>query len=92
VLLRPVDVGPGRAVDDAVEPTRARRQLAEQRRDGRLVGDVELGEVDQHELMAAALPRARHVVAEHSLSAGDQDPHRIEMSELSPTMNRYARG
>jgi hypothetical protein len=31
-------------------------------------------------------------VSEHAPGARDEQPHRIEMSELSPTMKRYARG
>jgi hypothetical protein len=37
-----------------------------------------------------ARPRARpqDVVPEHPGGPGEQQPHRIEMSELSPTMKR----
>src|SRR6195256_5284535 len=64
----------------------------EQRLDGRGVGDVDLGQVDEHELVAGALAGARDVVPEHPGGACHEQPHRIEMSELSPTMKRYARG
>jgi hypothetical protein len=80
--LRAVDVGPGGAVE-----RRAGANALEGLPDGGSIGDVELGTSQPHQLVAGALARAQHVGAEHPGGACDEQPHRIEMSELSPTMN-----
>ncbi len=81
--LGAIDVGPRSAVDCGLGTL----ALIEGE-DRLLVGDVHLGKVDEHEIVARALARALHVVAEHPGGACDEHPHRIEMSELSPTMKR----
>ena len=86
VLLGPVDVRPRGAVDRRVG-TNPREGLF----DGRGVGDIELVAGQPDQLMARVLARAHDVAAEHAGGAGDEQParaHRIEMSELSPTMKR----
>ena len=65
--LGAVDIGPGGAVDARLRPL-ARKERVHSRR----VGDVQLGQVDQHELVPRALSDAAHVVTEHSGRAGHQ--------------------
>ncbi len=86
--LGAVDVGPRRAVDARLGCSRSKNAL-----DGRLVGDVELGQIDQHQLVPRALapPAARRARASR-FAPTISSRHRMEMSELSPTMKRYARG
>ena len=86
MFLRAVDVGPGGAVDDGL-----RAQPLQGLLDRRRVGDVELRPREALGLAAGALRRAQEIVAEHAAGTRhEQSPgaHRMEMSELSPTMKR----
>ena len=87
VLLRAVHVGPRRAVDD-----RAGIVLDERLLDGRAVGDVEVGAGEHDRLVPDLTRRALDVAAEHPGPTGDHDSQWSWISELSPTMNRYALG
>ena len=52
------------------------------------IADVELGARKADQIVTGPLSRAQHVQPEHAGRAGEEQPHRIEMSELSPTMKR----
>ena len=52
------------------------------------VADVELAVGERERLVAGTAGGGEHVLAEHAAGAGHEHPHRIEMSELSPTMKR----
>ena len=52
------------------------------------VADVELLTGEPERLVAGPAGGGQHVLAEHAPGAGHEHPHRIEMSELSPTMKR----
>src|SRR6185437_9636802 len=81
-------------------------QAPEQPLDGRSVGDVEpeqsirvalllhpgCRQVCEHQLVPRTRRGPPDVVAQHPRRACHEEPHRIDMSELSPTMKRYARG
>ncbi len=86
--LRPVDISPGGAVDDPVEAGWLTLEAPEQSPHALCVGDVDLGQVDGDGLPRGPVGCPQHIVPEHSQGPCDEDPHRIEMSELSPTMKR----
>jgi len=86
--LRRVDVGVGGAVDDRVGLLRgqpaAHRIVVEQ---------VEIVDVRAHGVVAELARLGDDAVAEHAGGSRDEQAHqRIPISELSPTMKRYARG
>jgi hypothetical protein len=86
-LLGPVDVGPGRAVDH-----RAGALAGDDALDPGGVRDVEVVVRESDHLVAHVLGDPDDIVAEHPVRAGDQDPHGIEMSALSPTRKRSVFG
>ena len=57
-------------------------------RDGVRVGEVEAVAAAGVDVVAARGSGLRHGLAEHPAGACDEDPHRIPMSELSPTRKR----
>jgi len=90
VDLGPIHVGPRRAVDRGAGLCLRKRLL-----DREPVGDVELRPRKRHGRDARALGSAYYIAPEHPAGARHEQPepaHSIEMSELSPTMKRYARG
>src|SRR5207302_3381399 len=87
VVLRAVDVRPGSAVHD-----RSRVALDECLLDRLGVADVELVVAQRDRLVPDGLSRPRDIASEHAGAACDQDLQWMRISELSPTMNRYALG
>ena len=79
--LGAVDVGPGGAVDDRVGRARARAR-ARTARSSVMSSSARVER--RRSSWPARSPRAHDVAAEHPAGAGDEQPHRIEMSELSP--------
>src|SRR5262245_10801610 len=87
VLLRAVDVGPGRAVDH-----RARLFADDQALHPHRVGHVQVLVAEGDHLVAHLLGDPDDVVAEHATGSGDHDLHGMEMSALSPTRKRSVFG
>ncbi|MEA2225309.1 MAG: glucose-phosphate thymidylyltransferase, partial [Solirubrobacteraceae bacterium] len=71
-------------LEDMLEANRLILDNLIERVDGELVDS----QVDGHELVTSALAGPHHIVAKHPARAAEEQPHRIEMSELSPTMKR----
>src|SRR5205814_904748 len=87
VGLGAIDVRVRRAVDDRPRlqpPDRGERRVR--------VGEVALRQVPCRDLVAEPLRGRDDLVAEHARRSGDQQPHGIAISQLSPTMKRKARG
>jgi hypothetical protein len=70
IPLGPVDIGPGRAVDRCLGGDAPDGAL-----DGRVVGYVELGPPERHELVSGALAGEDDIAAQHPVSAGHEHPH-----------------
>ena len=79
---------PSTSVHAAQLTTASGAVSATKRRVALEVGEVELGEVRADGVVAGAAGVVDHAVAEHAGGAGDEQLHRIPISELSPTMKR----